>query len=183
MTWFQSFNPFMIFAFTPFIIALWGRQAKKGTEPNTVIKMAIGCFGVALAYLVMVGALNAMPEGGGQVSWLWLFGFFVVITVAELYLSPVGLSLVNRLAPRQIASLLMGVWFLTSFFGNFLAGYLGTFWETMPKQDFFILMAEIAAGAGVVIMLLYPILKPMLKEAPVPNIAAAQGSAFKSKRV
>src|SRR5436190_4123038 len=89
VTWFQAFNPFMIFAFTPFVLALWKRQAERGSEPSTVLKMALGCFGVALSYLVMVGA--AVSAGDGKASWLWLFGYFVVITIGELYLSPVSL--------------------------------------------------------------------------------------------
>jgi len=81
-TWFQAFNPFMIFAFTPFILALWKRQAARGTEPSTLTKMAMGCFGVTAANLIMV--LAAFLAGGGKASWLWLFGYFVVVTVGEL---------------------------------------------------------------------------------------------------
>ena len=93
VTWFQAFNPFMIFAFTPFIVALWAWQAKRRVEPSSVTKMSLGCFGVALANLIMVGA--AWQSGGGpDASWLWLLGYFVVITIGELYLSPNGLSLV-----------------------------------------------------------------------------------------
>jgi len=99
-TWFLAFNPFMIFAFTPFVVALWSRQAVRGTEPSTVSKMALGCFGAALAYLIMASA--AWHAGGGQASWLWLFGFYVVITIGELYLSPVGLSLVTKIAPARM---------------------------------------------------------------------------------
>ena len=90
VTWFQAFNPFMIFAFTPFIVALWAWQAKRRVEPSSVTKMSLGCFGVALANLIMVGA--AWQSGGGpDASWLWLLGYFVVITIGELYLSPIGL--------------------------------------------------------------------------------------------
>ncbi len=94
VTWFQAFNPFMIFAFTPLVIALWAWQAKRGKEPSTVTKMSIGCFGVTLANLIMVAA--AWQAAGDEASWLWLLGYFVVITIGELYLSPTGLSLVSR---------------------------------------------------------------------------------------
>ena len=77
-----------------------------------------------------------------------------MLTVGEVYLSPVGLSLVTKVAPMRMASLLMGVWFLASFFGNWLSGYLGTFWEAMPKDRFFLLMAEMAVLAGLVFLLL-----------------------------
>ena len=90
ITWFQAFNPFMIFAFTPVIIALWTWQGRRGAEPSTVAKMALGCLGVALANLIMVAA--AWHAAGDEASWLWLLGYFMVLTVGELYLSPIGLS-------------------------------------------------------------------------------------------
>src|SRR5262249_56409092 len=91
-TWFQSFNPFMIFAFTPVVVALWARQAARGREPSTVIKMALGCAGCGAAYLIMAGA--AFFAGAGKASWLWVFFFFFGITTAPLYISPLLLSLV-----------------------------------------------------------------------------------------
>src|SRR5262245_51118604 len=150
VTWFQSFNPFMIFAFTPFVVALWARQARRGREPTSVTKMALGCFGVALANLVMVGA--AWQAGGApDATWLWLLAYFVIITIGELYLSPVGLSLVSKVSPARLVSMMMGVWLGTSFVGNFLGGWLGSFWSSMEKADFFLMIAGIAAFAGVVI--------------------------------
>src|SRR5476649_683660 len=160
VTWFQSFNPFMIFAFTPFIVALWRRQGKH--EPSTVAKMAIGCILNAAAYLVMAAA--AWTSAGGQASWLWLFGFFVIVTVGELYLSPVGLSLVTKVAPLRMLSMMMGVWLSTSFIGGILAGYLGTFWSSMAKTDFFLMLAIISGLAGVAIALLIRPLRGILKD-------------------
>jgi proton-dependent oligopeptide transporter, POT family len=149
VTWFQAFNPFLIFAFTPLIVALWARQAKRGAEPSTVTKMALGCFGVALANLIMIGAV--WEAAGDEASWLWLLGYFVVVTVGELYLSPIGLSLVSKVAPARMVSMLMGLWLATSFTGNLLAGWLGSFWSGMDKGMFFLMIAAIAAIAGVVI--------------------------------
>ena len=148
-TWFLAFNPFMIFAFTPFVVALWTRQAARGSEPSTIAKMALGCFGIALAYAIM--AIAALHAGGGKASWLWLFGFFVILTIGELYLSPVGLSLVTKIAPVRILSMMMGVWLATSFLGGFLAGWLGSFWSRMEKPEFFLMIAAIAALAGAII--------------------------------
>ena len=149
-TWFLAFNPFMIFAFTPFVVALWTRQAANGSEPSTISKMALGCAGVALSYLVMAAA--AWHAGPGQASWLWLFAYFVIITVGELYLSPVGLSLVTKIAPARILSMMMGVWLATSFIGGFLAGWLGSFWSRMEKPEFFLMIAAIATLAGATIL-------------------------------
>jgi POT family proton-dependent oligopeptide transporter len=149
-TWFLAVNPFMIFAFTPFIVALWARQAARGTEPPTITKIALGCFGVTAANLIMVAA--ALQADGGKATWLWLFAYFVVITLGELYLSPVGLSFVTKVAPARLISLLMGVWLSASFTGGFLAGFIGSFWSRMDKPEFFLLVAGIAALAGVMIL-------------------------------
>ncbi len=147
--WFQSFNPFMIFAFTPFVVALWGWQAKRGKEPSTVTKMALGDAMLALSYVVM--ALAVWLNGpDAHVSWLWLFAFFAILTFGELYLSPIGLALVARVAPAQILSAMMGLWFITSFTGNLLEGYIGIYFTTMSKPSFFLLCAAIAAGASLV---------------------------------
>ncbi len=149
VTWFQAFNPLMIIAFTPFVISLWAWQQPRGREPSTISKMTLGCFGVALANLILVGA--AFVAAGDSASWLWLLGYFVVITLGELYLSPTGLSLVSKVAPARAVSTMMGVWLGTSFVGNILAGWLGSFWSGMDKMHFFAMIAAVATVAGVVI--------------------------------
>ncbi len=161
-TWFQAFNPFMIFAFTPFVISLWARRAERGTEPSTVGKMAFGCFLCAASYLIM--ALAAWFAAGDEANWLWLFVYFIVITIGELYLSPIGLSLVSKVAPLRMVSMLMGVWLATSFLGNFLAGWLGSFWSTMDKTNFFLMIAAVPATAGVIIWLLSRPLRAVLND-------------------
>ncbi|MCK9917672.1 peptide MFS transporter [Microbacteriaceae bacterium K1510] len=159
VTWFQSFNPLMIFVFTPFILAFWRTQGAR--EPSTVTKLAIGCLLNAVSWLIMFAA--ATKVGGGQASWLWLFTFFAVMTVGEIYLSPTSLSLVTKVAPASLLSMLMGVWLATSFVGNFLAGYLGTLWSSMAHGGFFLLLAALAGTAGVVIALLARPLRDVLK--------------------
>jgi POT family proton-dependent oligopeptide transporter len=149
VTWFQAFNPFMIFAFTPLVLAFWVRQAVRGREPSTVTKMALGCFGVALANLVMVAAAWQAGDGG-KASWLWIFLYFVLLTLGEIYLSPISLSLCSKIAPAKVLSFMMAVWLGTSFPGNFLAGYLGSFWSSMDKADFFLMIAALSGIAGVV---------------------------------
>jgi proton-dependent oligopeptide transporter, POT family len=162
VTWFQAFNPFLIFAFTPLLVAWWARQAARGAEPSTVTKMAFGCFGVALANLIMIGAV--WEAAGDEASWLWLLGYFVVVTVGELYLSPIGLSLVSKVAPARMVSMLMGLWLATSFTGNLLAGWLGSFWSGMDKGMFFLMMAGIAAFAGAVIFAFNRPVERVIKE-------------------
>lgn len=160
VTWFQALNPFMIFAFTPFIVSLWRRQGRH--EPSTIAKMAIGCFLAAGAYLILVVA--ARVSVGAQASWLWLFAYFVVLTVGELYLSPTSLSLVTKVAPASLLSMMMGVWLATSFVGGFLAGFLGTFWSSMSKNHFFLVLALISAVAGLMIVLLIRPLRATLED-------------------
>jgi len=162
ITWFQAFNPIMIVLFTPFIVALWGRQANKGTELSTPMKMSIGCLLVGVSYLILAGVayLNHV-DTGGHAYWIWTAFYFVVLTLGELYLSPVGLSLFARVAPMQIVSLMMGFWLTTSFLGNFLQGYLGSFWSSMPKVHFWLMIAALAAGAGVAVGLMTVVLRPV----------------------
>ena len=160
VTWFQAFNPFMIFAFTPVIVALWRKQGAR--EPSTVAKMAIGLFLNAASCLIMFAAASA--AGTGHASWLWLFAFFVVITVGELYISPTSLSLITKVAPASLLSMMMGVWLATSFVGGFLAGYLGTFWSSMSKGNFFLMLAVISAAAGLAIALMRRPLRNVLRD-------------------
>jgi POT family proton-dependent oligopeptide transporter len=159
----------MIFLFTPFIVALWGWQAARGSEPSTVSKMAIGCFLNAASYLVLVLAAwqagtDPTGSGGGKASWLWLAAYFVVITIGELYLSPTALALVSRVAPAGFLSMMMGVWLATSFYGGFLAGYLGSFWSVMAKGDFFLMIAIISGLAGIAVWGFNRPLRAILKE-------------------
>jgi len=149
--WFQSFNPLMILAFTPCLVALWAWQGRRGSEPSTVVKMSLGCFGVAIANLIMLGAAW-QSAGGPDANWLWLLAYFAVVTIGELYISPIGLSLVSKLAPGRMVSMLMGVWLATSFTGNLIAGWLGSFWSSMDKTMFFLMIAGIATIAGAVIL-------------------------------
>jgi POT family proton-dependent oligopeptide transporter len=172
VTWFQAFNPFMIVIFTPLVVGLWAWQEKRKTEPSVLTKMALGNFMLALSYIVMVAAVYF--SGHGQVSWLWLFLFFAVITTGELYFSPIGLALTARVAPPQILSMMMGVWLMTSFFGNQLQGYIGTYFSRMSKEEFFLMCAVIGAVPGVVFWLFNSPLKSILHQesgqvGPVPE--------------
>jgi POT family proton-dependent oligopeptide transporter len=124
--------------------------------------MSLGCFGVALSYCIMAAA--AWYAGEGKAGWSWLFAYFVVVTIGELYLSPVGLSLVTKIAPVRMLSMMMGVWLATSFVGGFLAGWLGSFWSRMEKPEFFLLIAAIAAFASAAIFACRWLLRGMLSE-------------------
>ncbi len=158
-SWFQSLNPAFIFIFAPLMMKFWGWQDKRDQEPCSVKKMAIGCLLVGVSFLIMIPAARSYAEGAGPVSMWWLVGCTFLLTMGELYLSPVGLSLVTKLAPVRMVSMLMGVWFLSSFFGNYASGFLGSFWEKMSKESFFILLSAISIAAGLAILAIYKPLK------------------------
>jgi proton-dependent oligopeptide transporter, POT family len=144
--WFLALNPLMIFFLTPLIVRRWAAQGRRGTEPFPISKMAFGCLCLAFANLVMAGAAWA---AAGKASALWLVGYFALATTGELYLAPVGLALISKLAPTRMTSLMMGVWFATTLPADILAGFLGGFWSSMTKANFFAMIALIAALASI----------------------------------
>jgi POT family proton-dependent oligopeptide transporter len=156
-SWFQAFNPAMIILLTPVITSFWSWQARRDSEPSSVAKMVIGCMLLGGSFVVMIFAARVSTEQQTVSIW-WLFSCMVILTIGELYLSPVGLSLVTKLAPARMVSMLMGMWFLSSFAGNYMAGYLGTFWEKMPKADFFLILSLLAFGAGIG---MFAVLRPL----------------------
>ena len=152
-TWFQAFNPLMIFLFAPLLNMFWFWQSRRASEPTTIRKMAFGCFLAGASYLVMILATHGTgPEERGSVAWL--IGTVFILTIGELYLSPIGLSFVTKVAPARVVSMMMGVWFLSSFFGNYFAGFLGTFWERIPREGFFLMLVGLGLGGGLAIWLL-----------------------------
>jgi POT family proton-dependent oligopeptide transporter len=157
VTWFQAFNPLMIFLFTPPLIALWSRP---GREPSTVGKLLLGCLLLSVSYLIMAGA--ALFSGATESSWLWLLFYFVVLTIAELNFSPIGLSLISTIAPGSSRSTVMGIWFSTSFVGNLASGWLGGLWSHFSHAEFFAMLAAVAAVAAGMIQLSRPYLGSLL---------------------
>lgn len=152
-TWFQSFNPAMIFMFAPLLNMFWAWQNKTRKEPSSVSKMGIGCVMCGLAYIVMIIAAKSVP-GEERGSLLWLVGTVFIFTMGELYLSPIGLSLVTKVAPKPILSMMMGVWFLSSFFGNYMTGYLGTFYDAMSKDSYFMMLSAFGFATAIAFFLL-----------------------------
>ena len=164
-TWFLALNPLMIFIFTPILIKLWAWQARLGTEMSTVAKLAFGFLCVALGNLVMVAAAWDLAPNA-KASPLWLIGYFTIVTLGELHLAPVGLALVSRLAPARVLSLMMGLWFAATFPGDVLGGWLGGFWSSMDKANFFLMIGAIAAGGGAAVFALNPALRSVFDEKP-----------------
>jgi POT family proton-dependent oligopeptide transporter len=153
-TWYQSFNPFMIFLFTPLLTGLWAWQAARNREPSSLTKMAMGCVLLGVGFIVMIVAAQGLATPETKRSVMWLTGSTLIFTFGELYLSPIGLSFVTKVAPVRMVSMMMGVWYLANMIGNYMTGYLGTFYEAWPKAQFFTLMTAIGVIAGVVLFII-----------------------------
>jgi len=150
-TWFQSFNPLMIILLAPVLDLFWRQQQRRGTEPSSVTKMAIGCVLLGLSFIVMIVGVQSIGSGKG--SPFWPLFCTALLTIGELYLSPIGLSLVTKVAPARIVSMMMGIWFLSSFLGNFLSGVIGVLYTRWSGEAFFILLTALGVGSGFAIWL------------------------------
>lgn len=157
-TWYQSFNPVLIFILSPIMMKVWSWQRRHAGEPNSTTKMAIGCFLMAFGFLVLVWGSDLLTEVA-KLNVSWLFWCTFLFTWGELYLSPIGLSLVSKIAPARMISLLMGVWLSSSAFGNLVSGNIGAQYEKLGDKNFFFLLVAISAVAGVLFIAVNKILK------------------------
>jgi len=136
-TWFQSINPLLIIIGTPVLIRIWRSGERKDSIAHLLRRMAIGCLIATAAMLVMVGASLVSGPDGARVSSLWVLGYFVLLTLGELFVIPVGLTLIESLAPVRFASMAMGGWYIAKFLGSTLAGIMGAYWLRIPAAAFF----------------------------------------------
>jgi proton-dependent oligopeptide transporter, POT family len=154
-SWYQSLPPLFIILLAPLFAALWVRLGRR--NPSSPAKFALGLFLLGLGFAVMIAAASA-AVGGARVSPMWLILSYLLQTLGELCLSPVGLSAMSVLAPPRIAGLVMGVWFLALSVGNYLAGMASSFYETMPLPKLFTAVTVTAlVTAGVMALLIKPI--------------------------
>ena len=134
----QSINPGWVILLTPLVVAFFTFLRSRKKEPSTPTKIAFGLLISALSVLIMVAAVNIGNNGAEKVSVWWLVANYGVITIGELFLSPMGLSVVSKLSPKNITALMMGGWFLSTSIGNKLSGVLASMWDTYDnKADFF----------------------------------------------
>ncbi|MDT7858019.1 peptide MFS transporter [Rubrivirga sp. S365] len=169
--WFQSANAFFIFTIAPVVAAIWVSLGRRGKDPASPTKFGIGLVLLGLGFVVMVGA-GIAAGSGAQVSPWWLVLTYLLHTLGELTLSPVGLSAMTKLAPARVSSLMMGVWFLGASVGNFIAGFIASFYETMELPSFMGLVAAIAIAAGVVFFFVAGPFKRMMAKAESASVAA-----------
>ncbi|NIY82837.1 peptide MFS transporter [Vibrio hepatarius] len=150
--WFQSLNPFFIITLAPVLAALWVKLGKK--EPSSPVKFALALFFLALGFVCMVGAV--MQQGGDtnvKTSMLWLVGAFFFHTLGELCLSPIGLSMVTKLAPLRLASLMMGAWFGFNAIANYVAGLIGSHVGELGALSIFGGIAITATLSGILVLM------------------------------
>jgi proton-dependent oligopeptide transporter, POT family len=146
---FQSINPFFIIALTPILVGLFSWLSRRGKEPSTASKFGYALFISGLSSLVMVFAIMSVPSVyTHKTAAIWLFITYGVFTVSELFLSPIGLSLVSKLAPARTTALMMGGWFLSTSLGGKAAGILASYWDTFTDKSLFFLLLTVAAFIG-----------------------------------
>jgi POT family proton-dependent oligopeptide transporter len=162
---FQSVNPFWVIALTPLVLAFFGFLNRKGLEPSTPTKIAFGLLISGLSCFVMVGAVYASNNGLIKSSAWWFISSYAVITIGELFLSPMGLSLVSKLSPPRLTSLMMGGWFLATSIGNKMSGVLSSLWDGYEdKANFFYVNVVLLCAASLLMFLMLKWLNKIFAE-------------------
>ena len=167
-TWYQAVNPAAVILFAPAFALLWPWLSRRKRDPSTPVKFAIGLWLLGLAFFAMVfGAMEARDDGLAGAHWLLIT--YVVYTWGELCLSPVGLSMVTRLAPAHLQSLMMGLWYFSFSVSNLLAGLVARYsvriesgeWTFLVEGlgGFYLLLALVPIAVGFCILLMSPWLK------------------------
>lgn len=161
----QSINPGWVIILTPLIVAFFTFLRGRKKEPSTPSKIAFGLLISALSVLVMVAAVQIGNNGTEKVTVWWLVANYGIITIGELFLSPMGLSVVSKLSPTNITSLMMGGWFLSTSIGNKLSGVLASMWDTYSdKADFFWINFGLLLFASLLMFALLKKLNKVMKE-------------------
>lgn len=162
---FQSVNPFFVIVLTPLVVGFFGWLRMRKMEPSTPAKIFWGLVITAASTTVMIAAVTIGMNGAEKVSAMYLIGAYGVITIGELCLSPMGLSLVSKLSPPRLTALMMGGWFLSTSIGNKLSGVLASLWDGYnDKSWFFAVNCIIVLFAAVAILLMLKWLTKIIKE-------------------
>lgn len=160
-SWFQIINPVFIVLLAPLFSMFWIWLSEKGNNPRTPYKFSYGLLLVGIGFIVMTSAQNK-ADAGLMVSPLWLIGVYFLHTAGELCISPVGLSLITKLSPPKIVSVMMGLWMASIALGNYLAGIME---KLLEKIDFelYPFIATETIGASILLLILAPFLSKMMK--------------------
>ena len=161
---FQVFEPMGVILLSPVLVAIWASLQRQRREPSTPVKMLLGVVFVATAFAAL-GYAGTIGGDAGRVSPAWLISANVLIAIGEIALSPMGMSLVNRLSPPKLRGLMMGGWFASLGIGGYLSGYIGKYWEKMPHSSFFFMVVAILVVVAVPLSLLTPQIKRTMARA------------------
>ena len=170
---FQVFEPLGVIVLSPVLVAVWMWLQRRNAEPSTPVKMLLGVVLCAGAF-GMLGYAGTIGGDTGRVSPLWLIAANIIIALGEIALSPMGLSLVNSIAPPRSRGLLMGGWFASLALGGYLSGYSGAYWDRMPHSRFFAMVAVILAGTAIPLSLMTPQIKRTIRRAETEERVPAQ---------
>jgi POT family proton-dependent oligopeptide transporter len=171
---FQSINAGFVIMFAPLVAAFFHFLRGRKREPSIAGKIGTGLLLTGASAIVMVGAVAAAGSPEGKVSAWWLFSTYAVITVGELCLSPVGLSMVSKLAPARIRAFMMGGWFLSTAIGNKLSGVFGEVYHEWDHTFFFWVNAAAGGAAALAIFALLPWLRRQMADTPPVVVPAAK---------
>lgn len=164
---FQSVNPFFIILFTPLLVWIFMLLAKRKREPNTPVKVSFGIIMAGLSSLLMLVAIaTTVPDiYHNKASMVWLIATYAIFTVGELLVSPIGLSMVSKLAPARLTALMMGAWFLVNAIAGKVAGLMATFWDSfIDKKNYFLILIVAAGIAAVVMFILSKRISAVIRE-------------------
>ena len=170
---FQVFEPLGVIVLSPVLVAVWMWLQRRNAEPSTPVKMLLGVVLCAGAF-GMLGYAGTIGGDTGRVSPLWLIAANIIIALGEIALSPMGLSLVNSIAPPRSRGLLMGGWFASLALGGYLSGDIGAYWDRMPHSRFFAMVAVILAGTAIPLSLMTPQIKRTIRRAETEERVPAQ---------
>lgn len=161
---YQSWNAFFVVIFTPLVVAFFALLRRKNVDFSTARKIFAGMMVTAVSVLFMALAGFLSDNGAIKVSGLWLMGFYAIVTVGELFLSPMALSLVTKLSPKRFVGLTMGGWFFATAVGNKFSGFLGVLQGQLTPAMFFIVIAIAVTLVGLYIGALLPKLDAAIKK-------------------
>ena len=174
-SYFQSFPAIFVVLLAPFMNLAWEVLRRFGHEPSSVMKQAVGLAFLSIGYMLIAFGVKDL-DPNVKVSMLWLTGLYFIHTLGELSLSPIGLSLVSKLSPKHLASLMMGIWFMSTAVSNMLAGQLATLYpdgsskslfgiiEIASLQDFFMMFVVLSGVAAIALACISPLLNRMMRE-------------------
>lgn len=156
--WFQSVNPLFIVLIAPLLTSVWNMLATRKQEPDIPIKMAMGMILLGVGFLFLMGAVwqrgGDVADEGVKANIMFMIMAYLFHTLGELCLSPIGLSMVSKLSPVRLASIMMGVWLLSSFFANSIGGYLASFFSKLGAGSIFTFIAIFSIIMGLVLLCL-----------------------------